>query len=484
MSSRSLRTARRSTMLARRRRRHNSVVRSLALELLENRRLLTSGDVQIVDDGDSGFTTQGNWTTLDETAYQNDIAFSAAGTGADRARWSFDVTPGRYRVSANWSVHPNRATDAPYTVFAGSTQLGQVDVNQELVPNDLHTDGVAWEDLGGPYDVSGNMLVIELSDQANEYVIADAVRIERIGSPVVGPEIEVRDGNALVNDGGTVNFGNTQPGVAVDKTLTVHNVGNSDLTLNALNPGNFPVGFSLQQNFGSPTLAPGASTTFVVRLQSNSAGNFAGPTFLNNNDGDENPFDLNLQGSVATIPPPPVVQIIDNGQPGFTTQGNWPLINETAFGGDIQFNEAGNGADRASWNFNVTPGSYRISATWSPHANRATDAKFSLFDGSMQVGQVSINQEQAPDDLQTDGAVWEDLGGPHSILGNVLSVDLSDQANEFVIADAVRIEYLGPAIMAPEIEVRDGSSIVPDNTDRELNQSTQKVSARESPTKS
>jgi hypothetical protein len=37
------------------------------------------------------------------------------------------------------------------------------------------------EYLVGPYDITSNTLVVELSNAANGYVIADAVRIERIG---------------------------------------------------------------------------------------------------------------------------------------------------------------------------------------------------------------------------------------------------------------------------------------------------------------
>jgi hypothetical protein len=63
----------------------------------------------------------------------------------------------------------------------GSTVLATVDVNQELAPNDFTDAGVWWEDLGGPYNLTGTTLVVRLSDDANEFVIADAVRIVRVG---------------------------------------------------------------------------------------------------------------------------------------------------------------------------------------------------------------------------------------------------------------------------------------------------------------
>ncbi|HEX8200561.1 MAG TPA: hypothetical protein VF590_08740, partial [Isosphaeraceae bacterium] len=104
------------------------------------------------------------------------------GTGADVATWTFSgLTPGRYRVSATWTPYTNRATDTPFTVLDGGTPLGTVRVNQKLTPDDFSDQGLGWEDLGGPYSTSGTTLVVRLTDAANAQVIADAVRIERIG---------------------------------------------------------------------------------------------------------------------------------------------------------------------------------------------------------------------------------------------------------------------------------------------------------------
>jgi hypothetical protein len=53
---------------------------------------------------------------------------------------------------------------------------------------------------------------------------------------------------------------------------------------------------------GSTNLAPGASTTFTLRLESTVAGVLGGPISLGNNDRNENPFDLSLNGSVVEVP--------------------------------------------------------------------------------------------------------------------------------------------------------------------------------------
>jgi len=56
-------------------------------------------------------------------------------------------------------------------------------VNQELVPGSLAGGfvdaGVGWTVLG-TFTITGSTLTVTLTNAANEYVIADAIRIERV----------------------------------------------------------------------------------------------------------------------------------------------------------------------------------------------------------------------------------------------------------------------------------------------------------------
>jgi hypothetical protein len=68
-----------------------------------------------------------------------------------------------------------------FHIYDGSTILTGVLVNQELVPDDFQEGGTWWQDLGdGVYRITGTELSVYLLDDANDYVIADAVRVERI----------------------------------------------------------------------------------------------------------------------------------------------------------------------------------------------------------------------------------------------------------------------------------------------------------------
>ncbi|MGB5159948.1 MAG: hypothetical protein WBQ27_02355, partial [Thermoanaerobaculia bacterium] len=142
--------------------------------------------ILIVDDGDAGFTATSGWTTYVGAGAQGDFAYKGAGSGAETASWTFTgLAPGQYRVSATWQAYSNRVTDAPYTVLDGSSVMGTVLVNQRESPAGFLEDGSWWQDLGGAYDVVTGSLTVELNDSAGpsgSYLVADAVRLERLGS--------------------------------------------------------------------------------------------------------------------------------------------------------------------------------------------------------------------------------------------------------------------------------------------------------------
>jgi len=136
----------------------------------------------IVDDGDAGFAVAGTWTfTSGIPAFGGDHFYSAPGDGTSVARWTFTgLTPGAtFRISATWIAKWNRATDAPFRILDGAAELATVDVNQQNAPDDFSASGASWENLGA-FAITGDTLVIELSNDADGYVIADAIRIEQL----------------------------------------------------------------------------------------------------------------------------------------------------------------------------------------------------------------------------------------------------------------------------------------------------------------
>jgi hypothetical protein len=137
--------------------------------------------IRAIDNGATGFTTTGAWTRLTYQGREADIQTAVKGTGTTTATWTFTaLPPGQYRVHASWTASFVNATNAPFTVFDGATELGTVLANQEVASSGLNWSGTNWKELG-TFDITGDTIRVTLTNAANDRVVADAIRIERIG---------------------------------------------------------------------------------------------------------------------------------------------------------------------------------------------------------------------------------------------------------------------------------------------------------------
>lgn len=132
----------------------------------------------IIDDGDADYSTVGFLRATDG-GHLGDYEYGGVGIGSG-ATWKFTgLTSGAsYDVSTTWVVHPNRATDAPYRINGSAPAR----VNQELAPNDLVDAGTSWKRLGIFVADRSGVLEVILAVDADEFVIADAVRIQKLAS--------------------------------------------------------------------------------------------------------------------------------------------------------------------------------------------------------------------------------------------------------------------------------------------------------------
>jgi hypothetical protein len=117
------------------------------------------------------------------------------------------------------------------------------------------------------------------------------------------PEIGVTEtfGMPLADGFGSFSFGTTAVGTALSRTFVVRNDGASPLTLDAASL-QLPLGFTLVTPFAS-SVAAGAATTFTVRLDATLGGEYQGTLSFNNGDGDENPFEFQVYGTVTQPEP-------------------------------------------------------------------------------------------------------------------------------------------------------------------------------------
>ncbi len=298
-----------------------------------------------------------------------------------------------------------------------------------------------------------------------DFVLQGTVTLPPPEINVQGNGQDIADGDTTPDVADSTDFGSAEADSgAIVHTFTIQNTGGSDLNLAgtpivAISGSN---DFTVSMQPAGNTVAAMGSTTFDVTFTPTTIGTQTATISITNDDADENPYDFVVQGEV-TEPGPPDLQIIDDGDPTRFNAGGFTRFesatNPQGFVGDdgvmeLHFSKS-NSIKQAIWTFTVTPGIYRVSTTWSPHPNRATNAPFAVFDGTVSgtvAAAKNINQRVAPDDFVDAGAPWEDITQEATITGTTLTVRLRDwTTNGVVIADAIRVER----IIDPEIDVTD-----------------------------
>lgn len=166
-------------------------------------------NVQILNDPSATFT--GTWTAETAPAFLRGVQKAAAGTGTAKATWTQTVTPGVHRISATWAADAtNGATNATYTIKSGGTVLGTFSVNQQQPPAGLTDAGLPWTSLGSAWAITDSSLTVELTNDANGVVVADAIRIERL-----------HDLPAVIASGGSLSYTENNGEVVVDGGLSL-----------------------------------------------------------------------------------------------------------------------------------------------------------------------------------------------------------------------------------------------------------------------
>ncbi len=425
-----------------------------------------TGAPVIIDNKDVGFTTVGSWTNYSGQGLNGTVTYAAAGDGSKTATWTFTgLSAGIYEVATTWSAQANRATNAAYVVrdvnsaSGGGVDVVTTQVNQEIAPGDFVEGGVSWKVLGANVELNGSVLTVTLSNAANEYVIADAVRVVKVGAGYSEPEIEVSlagtpgtpgSGSGNVVSGAVVDLGGVTVGSVVTRTLTIRNAGIAELNVYEIA---LPAGMKITSGFDEEeglVVGAGKSVDVIVELEAGEPGADSGVITLLSNDYDEGQFELDVTWNAADG-----AKVIDDGDAGFSTTTGWTIYAGQGLGNDVRYTAAGDGSKQATWTFtDLEPGIYRVSATWSQLSNRATNAPYTVTDTAnpSKAQTVLVNQEVAPGDLVEGGIKWEDLAQTFEVTGTTLTVVLSNAANEYVIADGVRVQRVGLIPVAADLD--------------------------------
>jgi RHS repeat-associated protein len=324
----------------------------------------------IVADNTSG-TAVGSWplSTAVGGHYGANYQPHAAGTGSDSFAWTLNVSSAAtYEVYARWTAHPNRASNAKYTVIHAGGQ-DTVTLNQQANTG-------AWQ-LIGTYAFNAGPATVTLSDDANGYVIADAVML-------------------------------APPGAAPNTATW---------TLSVPTSGSYEVFSRWTQHPNRATNAPytvnhaSGSTTVLVNQEAGGGTWFSLGTFT-------------FSAGSATVT--------------LTDQANDYVIADA-----VMLLPPGSQPNTATWTPNVPQaGQYEVYARWTASGNRASNATYTVTH-AQGTTPIAVNQ-------QANGGVWNLLGTFNLAPGTSHKVSLTDQANGYVVADAIR---LAPISLVTELKL-------------------------------
>ncbi len=130
---------------------------------------------------------------------------------------------------------------------------------------------------------------------------------------------------------------------------------------------------------------------------------------------------------------PPSGIVMDNEDPAVQLVGNWPLSTSKSgyYAANYQYHGTGSGANTFTWPVTIDQsGRYHIYARWTAHANRASNAPFTItHDGGSTLVRV---------DQRNHNGEWVLLGSFDYTQGYQYDITLSDDVDGYVIADAIK----------------------------------------------
>jgi autotransporter-associated beta strand protein len=156
----------------------------------------------------------------------------------------------------------------------------------------------------------------------------------------------------------------------------------------------------------------------------------------------------NVYGSETGWSFPAPTSTIDNGSPSYTQSGLW-ASQSGGFSGAYSI-AAGGGSSSAAWTVSITPTNTgwgtEVSATWTANPSNATDATYTIYDGSQTsgtiLGKVVVDQTKTPVGTVDGSSQFQELGVFFPTLttsgtGTLTVVLDAKSANGIVVADAI-----------------------------------------------
>ena len=419
----------------------------------------------ILDDPAATYVCGWGWRYQEAGYYGAGYRYHAAGTGSCTATWRPNVPKaGYYKVYAWWQARGDRATNAKYTVY--------YDGGSETIQVSQQGDGEKWNLLGTFLFAAGTSGRIELNDNADNNVIADAIMLTGSGT----------DAPNVIGDNST--FGYYITGHKIN-CLNCHDAGKNHIdheqrtyeadesTFQAVNP--YCDSYRLKDIDGMPCMIiprplRGAGTNplnawqdfalcfschnkYEVLSQTGAPG---ATNFWNNDSSPANSHNLHLGiGSYHFDSDWDSGHATNGYGPGRADSSETCIACHNVHGSPtkamIRHGELisqYNIASSATWSTPsaFTAGTYYVYARWTGDSSRASNAQYTInFNG----GYAKVSKDQ-----RSQGGQWVLLGTFNFASGDSGSVVLDNEyADGYVIADAIGWDSDGTLDPNPEVIV-------------------------------
>ena len=140
----------------------------------------------IIDNGAAGTKFSAGWTRATGRGYEGDVHTAAKGLGGKNMTWTFtSLANGQYNVWVTYTASSKNATNAPFSINTGNGSAPVVRVNQRLAPT-FTAEGTKWRFLTKVNVVNG-WAQVRLTNKANGFVVADAVRLVKLPAAALLP---------------------------------------------------------------------------------------------------------------------------------------------------------------------------------------------------------------------------------------------------------------------------------------------------------
>lgn len=220
------------------------------------------------------------------------------------------------------TIHPGQVFDFP------ATPLGDLPISRLF---EICNDGESDLAIDNPSSLVSGLAFFQIGDEPSAVVAPSACTAFRVrfqaaaagdfsgtvsiqnNDPDDGPftftvegrasdaEIRVHHAGAGIADGGFFDFPRTPVDeLPISRLFEICNDGDLNLVIDngtslVSGPGFLQIG-----DQPSPVVAPGSCTSFRVRFQVGTAGDYSGTVAIQNNDRDEDPFSFTVQGTAAS----------------------------------------------------------------------------------------------------------------------------------------------------------------------------------------